>query len=160
MRSKADRRFWGWEEEAEELALDGRIEEGGGIAVWMEAAGDAGAAGTLDAEALGADGDAPIGADFGVGALAPDIGPPGAVWGGAQDGAFLCESQLPGGLRGGAQFDFEAEVGAVDVSGFDDAIGVGADEQIARAIIGITVSQRMRSTPPMRSNSSSSEAWR
>lgn len=86
MRSKADGSFWGWEVEKEdgELAVRGRVEKSGDVAVWVEAAGDGRAAGAFDAETLGADGDALIGADFGLGALAPDVGPPGAVWGGAQ----------------------------------------------------------------------------
>jgi len=69
------------EEEGWELAVGWRQEEDRGIAVWMEAAGDRGAARALDMKALRADGDALIRADFGLGAQAPDVGPPGAVWG-------------------------------------------------------------------------------
>ena len=49
MRSKADRRFWGWEMKQKDGALSvfGRMEEDGGIAVGMEVAGDGGAAGGL-----------------------------------------------------------------------------------------------------------------
>ena len=68
----------------------------------MKAAGDGGAAWALDAEALGADRDALVGTDFGLGALAPDVGPPGALRGGAQDGTFFFESEVPSGLRSGA----------------------------------------------------------
>ena len=86
------------------MAVGGRMEEDGGVAVGVEAAGDGGAAGALDAEACGTDGDAPVGADFGLGAEAPDVGPPGAVGGGAKDGTLFLERKVPGGLRGGAQF--------------------------------------------------------
>ncbi len=79
-------------------------EDDGGVAVGADAAGDGGAAGAFDAEACGADGDAPIGGDFGLGAEAPDIGAPGAVEGWAEDGALFLEHKVPGGLRGGAQF--------------------------------------------------------
>ncbi len=68
-------------EEGREFAMGGRQEEDRGVAVWMEAAGDRGAAGALDMKALRADGDALIGSDFGLGAQAPDIGPPWADWG-------------------------------------------------------------------------------
>ena len=69
------------EEEGWEFAVGGRQEEDRGIAVWMEAAGNRSAAGPLDMEALRADGDPLIRADFGLGTQAPDVGPPGAVWG-------------------------------------------------------------------------------
>ena len=127
MRSKADRYFWGGEVEKEdgELAVSGRMEKGGGIAVWVEATGDGGAAGAFDAEALGADGDALIGADFGLGALAPNAGTPRAVWGGAEDGAFLRESKVPGGLRGGAQFAMEFFLVVVKAEFFEQGVGLG-----------------------------------
>lgn len=92
------------EEEGWELAVGWRQEEDRGIAVWMEAAGDRGAARALDTKALRADGNALIRADFGLGAQAPDVGPPGALWGGAQDRAIFLQSKVPCGLRGGTQF--------------------------------------------------------
>ena len=127
MRSKADGSFWGRNVEKEdgELAVGGRMEQGGGITVWVEAASDGGAAGAFDGETLGADGDAPIGADFGLRALAPDVGPPRAVWGGAQDGAFLVQSQLPCGLRGGAQFAVAFLLVVVKAAFFEQDIGFG-----------------------------------
>ena len=68
VRSKAEGLFWGWEVEEKdgELAVFGRVEEETDIAVRMEATGDAGAWRTLNAQALGTDGDAAIGADFGA----------------------------------------------------------------------------------------------
>ena len=106
MRSKADGGFWlrEVEEKDVEVTVGGRMKEDGEVAVGVETAGDGGAAGALDAQACGADGDASIGSDFDLGAEAPDVGPPGAVWGGAEDGAFFLEREVPGGLRGGAQF--------------------------------------------------------
>ena len=127
MRSKADRYFWGWEMEEEdgELTVGRRMENGGCVTVWMEATGDGGAAGAFDAEALGADGDPLIGADFGLGTLAPDVGPPRAVWSGAEDGALLRESKVPGGLRGGAQFAVEFFLVVVKAEFFEQKIGLG-----------------------------------
>lgn len=54
------------EEEDGEFAVGGRVEDDGGVAVWLETAGDRGAAWALDAQALRADGDALIGTDFGL----------------------------------------------------------------------------------------------
>jgi hypothetical protein len=65
-------------------------------------------------------------ADFGL--ETPNKGPPGARWGGADDGTFLSEGLLVGLVRGLAQFavDFmlvgvrdqlvEQEVGAVELA--------------------------------------------
>ena len=55
----------------------------------MEAEDYFGAWWTLDTQALGADGNAAIGTDFEGGAYAPNIRPPGATRGWAQDGAFF-----------------------------------------------------------------------
>ena len=55
---------------------------------------------TLDAEALLPDGNSAIGADPQSGPEAPNIGPPGALGGWAQDGPFLSLCDLPGPLRG------------------------------------------------------------
>lgn len=49
----------------------------------------------VDAEELGADRDSAIGADFEDSALTPDKGPPRALGGRAQNGAFLLESEVP-----------------------------------------------------------------
>ena len=127
VRSKADGSFWGWEMEEKdgELSVDGSVEEDGDIAVGMKAAGDGGAAGPLAAQALGANGDAPIGAHFGLGSLAPDIGPPRAVWGRAQRGALFLERKVPGGLRGGAQFAVDFFLVVVEAEFFEQGIGLG-----------------------------------
>ena len=50
----------------------------------MEAQNDLGARGTFDTEALGAEGNATIGADLARGADTPNIRPPGAARGWAQ----------------------------------------------------------------------------
>ena len=71
------------------MAVFGRVGKDRDISVWVEAAGDAGAAWALDTQTLGADGDAAIGADFGAGALAPDIEPPRAFGSGAEGGAVF-----------------------------------------------------------------------
>ena len=127
VRSKADRSIWLREVEKKdgEVAVGGRVEEDGGVAVGVEAAGDGGAAGAFDAEACGADGDAPVGADFGLGAEAPDVGPPGAVRGGAKDGALFLEGQVPGGLRGGAQFAVAFAGVVVEAEFFEQRVGLG-----------------------------------
>ena len=49
-------------------------------------------------------GDFAIIADADMGALAPNIGPPGTGGGGAQDGTFFGEGQFPSGLGSGPEF--------------------------------------------------------
>src|SRR2546428_4007007 len=90
------------EEESGGLFLVWGGAENGAVAVWMEAAGDGGTWGKIDAEALRAAGDAAICADLGLGAHAPDVRPPRATWGGAQGTAVFAAGQIPGGLRSGA----------------------------------------------------------
>ena len=70
----------------------------------MEAENDFGPWGTFDAEALGANGNPAIGADLERGAYAPDLRPPGAARGWAQDRPFFFLGPLPGSWRGHAQF--------------------------------------------------------
>src|SRR5512137_225770 len=53
---------------------------------------------------MGADGDFAVVADSDSGLLAPDVRPPRAGWGGAQDGAILGQGMVTGGQWGGAQF--------------------------------------------------------
>ena len=65
----------------------------------MEAENDFGPRGAFDAEALGANRNPAIGADLEGGAYAPNIRPPGAARGWAQDGAFFFLGQFPGLLR-------------------------------------------------------------
>ena len=60
--------------------------------------------GTFEPEALGADGNAAIGADLERSADTPNIRPPRAARGGAQDGALFLFGEFPGLLRGHAQF--------------------------------------------------------
>jgi hypothetical protein len=54
--------------------------------------------------ALGTDGDFAVVADADAGLLAPDVGPPRAVWRGADDGTFFCAGLLVGGLGCDAEF--------------------------------------------------------
>src|SRR5229473_1758348 len=62
----------------------------------------------VHAEELSANRDATIGADFNVGAEAPDKRPPGANGFGTQDGAFFFEGEVPGFL--GDHFDFAVDL--------------------------------------------------
>ena len=95
---------WAMEEQDGAFVLGWRGEEDGVIAVGMDAAGDEGAGRLFDAQALGGDGDASVRADAGLRACAPDVGPPRAGRGGAQDGALFLAGEIPGGLRSGADF--------------------------------------------------------
>ena len=95
--------------------------QNGVMACGMEAQNGFGARGVFDPEALSADGNAAIGADLDGGAEAPNIRPPGAARGWAQDGSFFLFGQFPGSLRGQAQF----AVGFVDVAMEAQRIDVG-----------------------------------
>jgi hypothetical protein len=70
----------------------------------VEAEEDFGPWWIFDADALGADGNTPIGADLESGAHAPNIRPPRAARHGAQDRTSLPPSQIPGTLRGLPEF--------------------------------------------------------
>ena len=70
----------------------------------MQAQDYFGARRPFDAQALGADGDASIGAHFDEYANAPNIGPPGTARGRTQDGSFFFLGGIPSPLRGLAQF--------------------------------------------------------
>jgi hypothetical protein len=63
--------------------------QNGVMACGMEAQNGLGARGMFDPEALSADGTAAIGADLNGGAETPNIRPPGAARGWAQDGSFF-----------------------------------------------------------------------
>ena len=76
--------------------------EDGLIADWMEAADDLWAGWLGDAQAYCTEGDAAIGGDAGIGALAPSVRPPRAAGSGEQGRAFLAQGELPGALRGGS----------------------------------------------------------
>jgi len=96
------------------------------VTAGMEAQHYPGARGTFEPEALGADGNAAIGADLERSADTPNIRPPRAARGGAQDGALFLLGEFPGLLRGHAQFamDFvgvvmESQSIDVWVGGFD-----------------------------------------
>src|SRR5271155_3856578 len=65
----------------------------------MEAQNHFGPPGMFDAEALRADGNAAIGADFDGGANAPNIRPPSTSGGRAQDGSIFFLGAVPGFLR-------------------------------------------------------------
>ena len=89
----------------------------------MEAEDYFGARGTLDAEALGADGNAAIGADFESRAQAPNIGPPGARRGWTQDGPFFFEGQFPSSLWDHAQLAVGFMGVAVESQGVNVRVG-------------------------------------
>jgi len=69
----------------EDGVMAGRMMAENGLGTWRG----------VDAEELGADRDSAIGADFEDSALTPDKGPPRALGGRAQNGAFLLESEVP-----------------------------------------------------------------
>ena len=79
-------------------------EQHGMVADGMEAKDGLGLRRFFDAQALGADGHAPVAANLDGGAYAPDIIPPGAAGRGPQDGAFFLTGLLPCPLRGLPQF--------------------------------------------------------
>ena len=89
----------------------------------MEAAGDGGGWGLFDAQALGADGDAAVGADAGLGALAEDVGPPRAFVGGPQGAAVLLFGEVPRGLGRGADFAMDLMAVAMLAQGIDPGVG-------------------------------------
>jgi len=92
----------------------------------MEAENYLGARGSFDAQALGADRHAAVGADLECRADTPNIRPPRAARGGAQDGALFLLGEFPGSFRGHAQFAMgfvgvamESQSVDVMVGGFD-----------------------------------------
>ena len=82
--------------------LGGRGCEDGEVTVWMKAADDDCTGWPIDAQTCGAEGDAAVWIDAGVGALTPEVRPPWAGWSGPQSGAFFAECELPCGVRSGA----------------------------------------------------------
>jgi hypothetical protein len=68
------------------------------VTIGSQAADDFGAGWGVYGVALGADGDFAVVADADAGLLAPDVGPPGAVWSVSDNGAFFCEGFLMGGM--------------------------------------------------------------
>jgi hypothetical protein len=73
------------------------------MAYGMEAQDHFGACGTLDAQALGADWNAAIGADLDRGANAPNIRPTRATGDRAQNGATFFPGAVPSLVRGHTQ---------------------------------------------------------
>ncbi len=104
MRSKTNVGFWDGEvkKKCGELSFLRWMKEDGDIAVGMQAARDDGPARAPDPQALGADGDALVGADFGLGAQTPDVRPPRTVGSRAQHRVFFLEGKIPSGLGSGA----------------------------------------------------------
>ena len=78
----------------------------------------------LEAEALGADGDAAIVADLDGGALAPDEGPPRAAGHGAQHGAFFLFGGVPGLLGFPLEFAVDFVLVAMETQGLHLRVGV------------------------------------
>ena len=109
-----------------------RGEEDGVVAVGMEASGDECAGRFVDAETLGGEGDAAVGADAGLGAGAPDVGPPGAARGGPEDGAFFPAGAIPGDLRGGADLPVLLVGVVVRAELVDPAVGLGEGGDVLR----------------------------
>ena len=65
-----------------------------------------------------------IWSDFGLGAQAPDVGPPGAVWSCPQGGAVFFESKVPSGLRGGTQFAMDFFCVVMVAKFFEQSVGL------------------------------------
>ena len=85
------------------FVLLGCCGQDGVVAGGVQAEYDLGAQGPFAPQALGANGDAPIGADLDGRADTPNIRPPRATGDRAQDRAFLLLREFPGALRGQAQ---------------------------------------------------------
>ena len=91
--------------EEEGFCVVGRfVAEDGDIAIGMQAVDEAGARRSLDAEAVGSSGDAPVWRDGDCRAEAPDIGPPRALGSRPQRGAAFLLGALPGGEWRHGQF--------------------------------------------------------
>ncbi len=93
----------------------------------------AGSWGSLDPEALGADGDAAVGADFDGGKLAPNVRPARTVGGWAQDRAAFFEGEVPSLLGFHVQLAMDLLFVAVEAQEMDVGIGV---VQLADAFTG------------------------
>lgn len=93
------------------------------MACGMKAENDLGTRGVFDAEALDADRHATIGADSEGGANTPNIRPPRAGGGWAEDRAFFFLGKIPGPLRGEAQFPMSLMGVAVNPQSIDVWVG-------------------------------------
>ena len=95
----------------------------GVMAAGMEAKHDFGAGRFFEAQALRADGDASVRADFDERAHAPDIIPPRTTRGRAQDRAFFFFGVVPGAERSLAQFAMDFMGVMVGAQGVDVLVG-------------------------------------
>lgn len=102
----------------------------------VEAEDDFGPWGIFEADALSADGNTAIGADFESGAHAPNIRPPRAARHGAQDRAFLQSGQIPGALRGLPEFTVRFLGVVVQPQRVDVRVGVGQFGDLFASEIG------------------------
>ena len=99
--SKQEFSFWAvGKEEDGFLFFMRRSGEDGAMARRMEAEDDFGSRGMLEANALIADGNPSIGADLQRGAEAPNVRPPWAGRGWADNRTFFLFGQVPGALSG------------------------------------------------------------
>lgn len=78
----------------------------------------------LDAQELGTDRHAAIGADLDVGAQAPNKGPPGAIGHRSQNGAFLFEREVPSLLGFHFEFPVDFVLVAMEPQGLDMRVGL------------------------------------
>ena len=103
--------------------LIGGVAEIEDVTVGSEATDDFGTWRGVHGQALGADGDFAVIADTDAGLLAPDVGPPGAGWGGTEDGTVFSQSQGASGVWGDAQFAM-------------DFVVVGVEEELVEQVVG------------------------
>jgi hypothetical protein len=106
--------------------LDRWSGENGVMAGRVMAEDDFGTWRDMDAEELGADGDAAVGADFDVGALTPHKRPPRALGDWTQNGTFLFEGEVPGLL--GLHFEFPVDFVLVAMEAQLMDMGIGLVE--------------------------------
>ena len=96
----------------------------GVVAAGMETEDDLGSWGTFEAHALGANGNPAIGGDLERGSETPNIGPPGTTRGWPQDGTVFLFREIPGALRGQAQFPVRLVDVAVEPQRIDVPVGL------------------------------------
>lgn len=136
---------WEVEEDLRFCGASGGLTEDGDVGVGVEAVDEAGAGRGVDTQAGGACGDAAVGLDFDGGALAEDVGPPGAFGGGAQGGTVFLLREEPCGERGHGQLAMalvgvavSAEVFEQDVGRGDGGDGLGGAER-GEAVLPVLV---------------------
>ena len=116
-------------------------DDGFGLRVWGEAkvenvaigtktADDGGAGWSVNGVTLRADGDFAVVADADAGLLAPDVGPPRAVGGGADDGAFFGEGLLVGGVGSLAEFAMDFVLVGVGQERVEELVGPGQFDDV------------------------------